>query len=81
MLFEPSKANWDEILAPGSAYWEEAKASAKYFNSLGLSNSPAILVNGNPIPGLSFQDSESNPFENNVYEFLLECVPEIQRAV
>ena len=76
-----SKANWGEIMEPESAYYKTAKAQRVYFNSLGLSSSPTILVNGNEVPGLSYQNTESNPFENNVYEFLLECVPEIQRAV
>jgi len=76
-----SKANWDEITAKDSAYWTKAKSSAASFASLGLASSPTILVNGAQVPGLSYANSDANPFENNVYEYLLECVPEIQRAV
>ena len=71
--------NWDSVLSADSAYVESAKKSAKYFKSLGMGPGTHILCNGAEIPGLSFSPDEG--IEEKVYEFLLEAVPEIQRAV
>ena len=67
------------MLSQDSAYFEAAKKSAKYFKSLGMGPGTHILCNGAEIGGLTFSGEEG--IEEKVYEFLLEAVPEIQRAV
>ena len=62
-----------------SDYFERAISSGKYFKSLGMTSGTHILVNGAMVPDLVFDDSSG--IEDKIYEFLLEAVPDIQRAV
>ena len=62
-----------------SVYYKSAVASANYFKSLGMKSESTILVNGALVPDLTFD--EDGEIEQKVYEFLLEAVPDIQRAV
>ena len=76
-----SKADWVAVTDSESAYSKSAVQSRKYFEAIGMSDTFHILVNGAEVQKLTFDDSGDTDFENTIYEFLLESVPDIQRAV
>jgi len=76
-----SKADWTAVTDSESAYSKSAVQSRKYFEAIGMSDTFHILVNGAEVQKLTFDDSGDTDFENTIYEFLLESVPDIQRAV